>query len=242
MKVNNGVTIALGMAVTSVLFAGAGSLRPLVTLSLGPAWSTPGETQTLYLQPALPETFVANSTTEILGEGEIFLGLHHRLTSHLQAQLGLAGAATTALSLHGDVWQDADPDLNNLSYGYKISHSHIALKGKLLTDISQLVQPYVSGSLGVGFNHAYHFISTSKLFEVLPEPPFTPQTSTAFTYTLGVGLQRELSTQWSVGVGYEFADWGKTSLGAAATQLSDGGLSLNHIYTNQLQFSLSFVV
>lgn len=242
MNVNKLVTITLGMTFAGLLLAsGESTWKRVTTISGGPAWSTPGQTQTIYLQPALPETFAANPTTAIFADGEIFLGLQHHLMSSLQAQLGLAVAATTAIPLNGDIWQDADPSFNNLSYDYQITHAHIAVKGKLLTERYQLLQPYVSGSLGVGFNRAYKFNSLPKIFEVVPEPPFATQTTTAFTYTLGAGLQRALNTHWSVGIGYEFADWGKSSLAAAPSQLSGGGLSLNHLYTNQLQFNLSFV-
>jgi len=243
MKVNKVVTISLGITLSSLVFAGENDnlWRPVGTLSLSPAWCSPGETQTVYVQPNLPETFTANSTTEDFVNSELFLSLQHRLTPPLLAQLGLAVATTTTIPLNGDIWQDADPDFNNLFYDYKIRHTHLAAKGKLLADVYQLVQPYISGSLGVGFNYAYHYKSTSKRFEVLPEPPFTSHTTTALTYTLGAGLQRALNTHWSVGVGYEFTDWGKTSLGAAPAQLSNASLNLNHIYTNQLQLSISFV-
>jgi opacity protein-like surface antigen len=214
----------------------------MTTLSLGPAWSAPGQTQTIYLQPELPETFAANTTTEIFGDGEIFFGLQRAVAHHLQTQLGLAFVGTTSIPLNGDVWQDADPNFNNLSYNYRINHAHVAVKGKLFTDIYQWMQPYISASLGVGFNRASQYTSAPKLFEVLPEPPFGSQTTTAFTYTVGVGLQHALNNHWFVGVGYEFADWGQTSLSAAAGQVSNGGLNLNHIDTNELQFSLSFVV
>ncbi len=245
MKINKAITMMTTLSIisTNLVFADDdGQWRLMGTLSAGPAWSDPGKTQTIYLQPAFPETFAANSTTEIFGDGEIFLGLQHHLVHHLKGQLGLAVAGTTAIPLNGDVWQDADPNFNNLSYQYKISHAHVAVKGKLLTNIYQWVQPYISGSLGVGFNHAYQYSSSSKLFEVLPEPPFETQTTTSFTYTLGVGLQRALNNHWSIGVGYEFADWGQTSLAAATGQLSNGGLNLNHVYTNELQLNLSFFV
>lgn len=94
----------------------------------------------------------------------------------------------------------------------------------------------------MAFNQANQYSSSPKIFEVLPEPPFVSQTIAAFTYTLGVGLQRELNKHWSIGIGYEFADWGKTALAPTRTELSNDSLSLNHIYTNQLQFSLNFVV
>jgi opacity protein-like surface antigen len=242
MRLNKVVMTTLGVLLTSLAFAGNDDpWRLVATLSAGPAWSTPGESQTIYVQPELAETFAPNSTTQVFADGEMFLGLQHPVAQDIQGQLGLAVADTTGIPLNGDIWQDADPDFNNLSYNYKISHVHIAVKGKLLTDMYQAVQPYIAGSLGVGFNRAYQYSSTPKLFEVLPEPPFAPETSTAFTYTIGLGLQRALTNHWSIGVGYEFADWGKTSLGTAAGQVSDAGVRLNHVYTNELQFNLSFI-
>lgn len=243
MKVNNLVMTTLCMVFTSLVSAGDdGSWRLMSALSSGPTWSTPGAKQTVYLQAELPETFAPNFSSKMFGIGEIFLGLQHPVISHLYGQFGIAIAGTTGISLNGDIWQDADPDLNNLSYKYKISHDHLAVKAKLLTDVYQLVQPYISASLGAGFNHAYQYSSTPKLFEVLPEPPFVSQTRTAFTYSLGIGLQRVLNSHWSVGLGYEFADWGKTSLAASIGQASSSGLNLNHVYTNELQCNLSFVV
>ncbi|KTD46277.1 outer membrane protein [Legionella quateirensis] len=246
MNLNKVVTIACGITLTGLVCAGDGgsidsSWRPAATLSLGPVWSTPGKTQTIYLQPELRETFAAQSTTEKFGSGELFLGLQHYFSPKLFAQIGFAVATTTVIPLNGDIWQDADPDFNNLFYDYKIKHTRLAVKGKLLTDFYQLVQPYLSGSLGVGVNHAYNYSTTPKNIDIQPEPPFASHTTRDFSYTLGAGLQRALNSHWSVGVGYEFSDWGRTSLGSSAEQVLTGGLNLNHVYTNQLQFNLSFV-
>lgn len=139
------VITACSVILSNLVFAGNdGTWRLMSALSSGPAWSDPGRTQTIILQPELSETFAANSTTELFGDGEIFFGLQHPLAHHLQVQLGVAGVGTTAIPLSGDVWQDADPNFNNLSYEYKISHAHVAVKGKLLTDGYQWVQPYIS--------------------------------------------------------------------------------------------------
>ena len=215
--------------------------KKVLMLSAGPIWSNPVQTQVVSFSPSFPQTYVATSNSETLGNGEIFLGLQHNVQYDFIAQIGLAVTATTSMQLKGDVWQDSDPDFNNFLYSYKISHSHVALRGKLLKDLTGLVQPYVSGSLGVGFNHAYHYIAIPKLFEVAPEPPFASDTTTAFTYTLDIGAQKILNDNWSVGIGYEFADWGATRLGPASSQLSGEGLSLQHVYTNGLQFNVSFV-
>ena len=248
MKTNKVVISLFGFTLTHAALAGTmGQSTPsegwkkVATLSLGPSWADGGKTQTFYVESDLQQTYAANNKAQLLGSGEIFLGLQHRLTHHLQAQLGLAAATTTSTRLYGDIWQDADPDLNNFYYSYHINHTHVAVKGKLLTDITNIVQPYISGSLGIGFNRADNYIQTPKLFEVPPIPPFASHTQNAFTYTVGTGLQKALDQHWSVGVGYEFADWGKSSLSAAPGQTLNGGLQLNHLYTNQLQFSLSFV-
>ena len=40
---------------------------------------------------------------------------------------------------------------------YHIRHTHVAAKGKLLADVGFPVKPYVSGSLGIGFNQSNLF-------------------------------------------------------------------------------------
>ena len=44
--------------------------------------------------------------------------------------------------------------------------------------------PWVSASLGVGFNRAHDFTNTPLIFEALPNNNFEDHTKTAFTYTL----------------------------------------------------------
>jgi opacity protein-like surface antigen len=248
MKTNKVAVMLFGCALTHAALAGTmgQSTHPegwktVATLSLGPTWADGGKTQTIYLESDLQQAYSANKKVQLLGSGEIFLGLQRGLAYHLQAQLGLAVATTTSTRLYGNVWQDADPDSNNFYYSYHINHTHIAVKGKLLTDIAKIIQPYINGSLGIGFNRADNYTQTPKLFEVPPMPPFTSHTQNTFTYTIGTGLQKALDQHWSVGIGYEFADWGKSSLSAAPGQTLNNSLQLNHLYTNQLQLSLSFV-
>lgn len=217
------------------------NLNRVISLSLGPSWSDAGKTQTIYLQPELTNTYVAKRKSENLMSGEVFFGIQRAFQPHLQAQLGIAVAGTTSSRLHGNIWQDADPDFNNYTYFYKVSHMHVAAKGKVLTDIVSFIQPYVSASIGVGFNHAYHFTSNPLLYEVGAQPPFQPHTTSAFTYTLGAGLQKSLNPNWSLGIGYEFADWGLNYLGRASDQTMGNGIRLSHLYTNQLQFNVTFL-
>ena len=216
-------------------------LTKVVTVSVGPAWSSANKTQTFFLQPDIEKTYASTNGSSSLISGEIFFGLQRPLHSMLDGQLGLAVAGASNVNLSGDVWEDANPDFNNYVYKYNVNHGHVAVKGKLLSHFNSIYHPYISGSVGVGFNHAYAFGLTPKIVEEIPAPLFQANTTSAFTYTLGLGISKEINANWQVGVGYEFSDWGKSHLAAAPGQTIGYGLALTHLYTNELQLSITFL-
>jgi opacity protein-like surface antigen len=170
------------------------------------------------------------------------LGLQKNLNPYVTGQFGIAIADANATKLNGDIWEDADPAFNNFTYAYKINHVNVAMKGRIISNTSYYgIQPYVSGSIGVGFNRAYDFSITPTISEEIPAPPFSSNTKTALSFTLGAGIQKSLFDNWQVGIGYEFADWGSYSLGRAAGQTVNQGLSLNHVYVQQLQFTVIYI-
>jgi len=57
----------------------------------------------------------------------------------------------------------------------------------------------------------------------------------------GIGIQKAINPSFQVGVGYEFANFGKAQLNPAAGQTVNGGLSALHVFTNQLLFNVSYV-
>lgn len=235
------------MAVATTSLAGTmGSLEshstrtPFITLSAGPAWSDPGLTQTISTFPDISKAFVAKKESRVLGEGGVFGGIQSPLNDFITGQLGLAVGFGHFAKLNGDLWEEADSNFNNYFYSYKINHIHIAVKGKLIAEMNAQVQPYISGSIGAGFNRAYSFTITPKIYQEIPALPFGDRNQTAFTYTIGAGLQKAISEHWVAGIGYEFADWGKSPLNRALDQTINNGLSLQHVYTNELQFSLTY--
>lgn len=211
------------------------------TVSLGPIWDDGGTNQTFFLAPNIQKTYTANPSSDTLFEGELFVGLQKDLFQILQGQLGLEVAATSNAGLSGTIWDDASPQFTNHSYNYKIQHSHVALKGKLLLDLDLALMPWFSGSFGVGYNRSLNYTNTPFIFEALSNANFTAFTQTAFTYTVGGGLQKALNMNWQVGIGYEFADWGKSKLGRAIGQTLNTGLKLDHLYTNGVLLNLSYI-
>lgn len=214
----------------------------LLAVSGGPAWYHAGKTQTLYIQPDFPNTYHPQKNTYVLADAELFAGFQRRLLHNTLGQLGVTVATTTSATEKGNVWEFSDPTFNNFTYQYHITHFHLAIKGKTLsTQFSQNNLPYLSGSAGVGFNRAYDYNTTPQIFEAISPPNFQANTKTTFTYTLGVGIQHICSPHTQIGLGYEFADWGKSSLLTAAEQRTRNVLQLNHVYTNQLQFNMTFL-
>lgn len=210
------------------------------SFSVGPTWTNPGRQQTLSLTPQIEKTYTANQGTNTLADGEVFLGVKRDLPYALFTHVGLAGALTSKAGLSGEIWDDADPQFNNYAYGYQIQHAHLAVKAKVFKEINYPVLPWISASIGVGFNRSNSFYNTPLISEAVIQNNFAAYTQTSFTYTLGAGIQKILTNHWQVGLGYEFADWGQSRLNRASEQTIGQGLSLSHLYTNGLVFNLTY--
>ncbi|ARB92894.1 outer membrane protein [Legionella longbeachae] len=212
----------------------------IITISGGPAWSDPGKDQYLYPYPApLFNYYIADSESDFLGTGEIFFGLQRFIgTTNIIGQLGLGVAAASDAYLSGVVNVNGIP--NVYAYQYRVSHVRAEMKGKLIANGFQTVQPYLSGSFGVGWNHSHDYSSTTIDPVLFPTYWFGTSSVVAFSYTLGAGIQKMLTPNWQVGVGAEFADWGKNYLGGDGATLNQGP-GMPHLYTTELLFSLSYM-
>lgn len=214
----------------------------VLTVDGGPAWENAGQTQTFFLVPNVQNTYTADNTTHQLNTGELFFGLHRTLASQWRGELGLSVAALTSANIQGGIWQDANPEFNNFAYSWKTNNTRLSVKGKLLKDtMFYHLSPYVSLNLGASFNHAGHYESTALIEQVIPDPSFSSHTTTAFSYAVGVGVQRAWNEHMQMGIGYEFVDWGKSALAKAPGQTLGVGPYISHLYTNGLIFSISYL-
>lgn len=238
--------------ITSGLICGianAGTMGPAVTegrwfgtLSVGAVWENAGTMQDIFLSPTIEKIYAPNKSSQNLADFKVFFGRQQPVSSVLTARWGLALGVTTNARLSGEIWDDADPQFSTAIYNYRIQHTHLAAKGQLLADFGYWVTPWLSGNIGVGFNNASHFSNIPVVMpETQPTPNFNSNTQTAFSYTLGVGVQKTLNEHWQTGVGYEFADWGRSALGLASNQTTNARIKLSHLYTNEVMFSLSYV-
>ena len=216
-------------------------LPEVFTASFGPAWANGGSTQTFELWPGMNNTYFANNNSSTIFNGELFWGMQAPVASGTVGQLGVAGGWDTQATLNGEVWSNANPDNHFFNYSYHVSHSHVALKGKLLTDFPIYdIQAFIFASLGVGFNKSGGFTITTINPAYVPPPAFKSYTNTSFTYTVGFGAQKMINHRWAVSLGFEFADWGTNKLGKTQNQTLNHGLWLSHLFTNTLQFGVSY--
>lgn len=213
----------------------------ILSLSLGPGWYTAARTQTIVLQPGFANTYVAQQNRHDLMSGELFFGGARQLTSHIWGQLGIAGALSSPARLSGVIWETGDPTLNNFTYAYQVNHTQLSLKGKLLTLVGDRWYPYVSASVGAGFNSSMDYTSSPLIFQSIPTAPFTEGCITSVAYTVGAGIEKAVSAHWHLGVGYEFSDWGKSQLGSIDGLSTSNAPGLSHLYVNQLMFTITYL-
>ncbi len=231
----------LSGAVFSGTMGSLPSWQKFATISLGPSYTRPGLTQVIDLQPDIQKAYITNDNTDVLFTGEIYLGGQKSINDLLIGQLGLVFSVSTPAKLGGVIEEDANNGLNNFTYKYSIQHEHVTIKGRLLSNTDLFLTPYLSGGLGIGFNRSYGYDSVPIISQEIAAPPFSANTEVAFTYTIGAGLQRAINANWQAGVGYEFANWGRSSLGRMSGQTINSGIALNHLYTHELQFSVTYI-
>lgn len=217
-------------------------MRKVISLNIGPAWSGNGTTQTILLQPTIQNTYSTTNPNHLLASGELVLGMQKQLNATFYSQFGIALAAAGRAKFTGDVWENANPNLNDYTYKYNVTHGHVAVKGKLLADVGYGVRPYVSASIGIGVNKASDFSMSPKIYKEVIPPAFESHSTMTTPYTLGIGVQEVVNDNLQAGFGYEFVDWGKSELGRAPGQSLNTGLIENHIYTNVLLVTLTYIM
>jgi opacity protein-like surface antigen len=215
--------------------------RWIGSVSAGPVWPTGSEKDAVYLSPYTQKTYVTQQVSNVLVNGEFFSGISTRWSHALQTQIGLTVASTGNANVFGEIWDNGQAEFNNYSYKYQIRHNSVGLKGKFLRVFNSKFMPWVSANVGVAFNNAGCFYNVPLITQAVQSPNFASKMTTAFTYTVGLGVQKAVSFHWQAGAGYEFSDWGKSQLGLAPGQLINAGPTRNHLYTNGAMFNLTYL-
>ena len=237
--------VSLALCASSVYVAAAEpskspSVQYLVDLSLGPAWvSGIKENPQRFNQDTDYEMeYLYNKTSNSpLLDAELFLGIQKAVSADIIGQLGLVTTATSIISLKGTIWEFSDPTFNNFAYKYKLSHTDVGIKGKLILKTNLFVNPYVSSNIGMNFNQTQGLAVSPLTEEETYNPPIENHRSSSFMYSFGIGVQKTINTNWQLAIGYQFKNLGQTSLIVDGDQLSSSELHLNF-----LQFEVTYLI
>ena len=112
----------------------------------------------------------------------------------------------------------------------------MAISGRLIAHPC-VFQPYISASVGVGFNHAYNLLSSQKF---LRKERWLLHRQPAFVYTLGLTAEIVKPTKLQAAIGYEFVDWVNPVI-ACTWQTLNQGLSKPSLRA-AIQLSLFYII
>lgn len=195
--------------------------------------------QTYYVGPQAEKSFRAENTFSYQGEGLVYIGFLHKITTNNIFSVGLQLQQTGSARFSGIIWDDADPDCDNRDYSYQVSHSGIYASTRLYHSISNSLHTYVEADLGIGFNRAYNYYNTPRIIEALPDRNFGNHTQSTLSYGFALGVEHPVGAHINTQLGLGYQDWGKSQLSRAPSQDRNSGLSLKHIRTTVITFGVS---
>ena len=110
------------------------------------------------------------------------------------------------------------------------------------------MHPYASVGIGAAFNATNKYkTSTQESGSINLTPVFHDKSQAEFSYSLGLGIDTDISQKIRIGLGYRFSDFGKASLGSGQVVLNNYNypvpfsLSTNRTYANQFIAQISYL-
>lgn len=231
-------------------------IQPVITVFSGPEWLRTQrlQNQTAYGTDENTFTYHTNNSSNISGVVGLFLGGMRQLSSNYALRLGLEYNYSGSLTTSGiNTTGDEPTTSTSYQYQYKLKTQQLMAVAKLFTSfhtslINRDVKPYASVGLGASFNEFSQFnATTNQSGSVNLTPSFANNSSTTFSYSLGVGAESEIYKNVLIGMGYRFMDFGCTSSGRGQVVINDFAfpvsfkLQLPKIYANQLLLHVTYL-
>jgi opacity protein-like surface antigen len=218
------------------------SMRPFATITAGIDFIHVGQSKTVSLIAPFDNFYASDSSYKSSGSFGLAGGLEKNLSERFFWQLGVAGFYNTSMTTSGNVWQFGLPEFNNFHYKYHIQSSRAVAIAKILGTFKQVIHPYISGEIGAAFNKASDYHETPLIREAIPIMPFKSHTQSAFSWGIGAGFDMDINPHFRLGIGYQFVDLGKATLGLSPTQTTNSRLGISNLYDNQIRIQLSALI
>lgn len=213
-------------------------VRPFIILGGGAAVTSKLGTSQIFLDPTGGvDTYSPSSGIHTGGAIDSFFGVEFLLHPAWALQLGLGYNQTTALNATGTWVQNANtPFAESFDYHYKVIPRQYFVAAKVLVNCWGYY-PYILAAAGISQNDAYSYTETSGL------TTFARETTSAFTYMGGVGLDIDVIRNVRLGLGYRFSNFGKVRLGKQVIDSIPviGTLSQSNFYVHEGLVEITFL-
>ena len=234
-----GVGLLLGLICSA---AQALSIHPVVTLGLGSDSTTDRTSQNITLFAPFQNTYYGNYN-DIQTIGNVFLGGEIQFMDKWAWQLGASYYQNiTPFTPNGTVYQFADVNFGNLNYNFNVQSRRYLAETKLLYAFNEKFHPYVQGGIGRANNRSYGYTEVPITSADVPmQTAFANKTVNSFTYSVGLGLEMDMTKNLRFGIGYNYVKLGSAGLGVVSGQESTDTIKLNNFNTNEVMLHFSYV-
>lgn len=221
--------------------------HPMVTISGGYAFmQTTNQSEDFNAFEVGQFNLHESSGTHSQGMAGGFAGVEVLLKPQWALQVGLGLYMPSALTIKGNETQGvlgcADT-FDAYQYQYTVSTHQLLLESKLLYAFTTTYHPFVSLGVGATVNKARSYMINNPAFLTF-SPQFVNNVTTQLSYRVGVGMDYELATDFRIGVGYYFSDFGRTQLahGRVDTFPVSTTLEQPNLFTNELVGEVTLIL
>ena len=157
--------------------------------------------------------------------------------------LGLQYQHDFAANVGNNVLQYSLPEFYNYNYSWNIASDIFLLIAKINIFEYGLFSPYIHAGIGTSFNNAgnYSESPTAGVTERV-SPGFSSYTSTHFAYSLGAGIDFQVTEQVIVSAQYQYQNLGNVKSANGNGTWSAQSLDLGTYSTNAVLLSVSYVI
>ncbi len=197
--------------------------HPYLTLSGGPAWTNLGNTSLTTSYGITGYSYDASNSGSTVGEYGISVGDELRFPHDIAWQIGLGYMTQNSTNVVGDLNQTIAPTTTTYKYRYTVFTQQWLLDNKIFFTTRKYFHPYAYVGLGESINKTSS-VDTSVSPTDTTTLSFPEHTVNSFTYSLGLGVDVDLTQNIRLGAGYRFSHLGETST-AGASIISYGNVT-----------------
>lgn len=174
----------------------------------------------------------------------LFLGYEGVLTDEWAVQLGVAYFSQSRFTVKGTLTQGVDPQSSDqFQFQYRLQSQQLLIDSKWLYYWREFMHPYILIGIGGSYNQAYNYEVNVPVCTTF-SPLFQNHNRYALAWSVGFGIDFELTPKIRAGLAYRFFDFGKSELNDSFidTIPTRNSYSQSHLYQNVFMGQFTYLI